>query len=428
MIWRASPGPIRLWAASCRWPCLVFFGLALAVACPIARGGELPFQAMARSRVGTDQGVFAVAEDGSVLAALHADRPVHPASVTKVATTLALFRQLGPAYRFETALVATERVQGSTLRGKLLVRAGGDPFLVFENAFLILLAMHSKGIRRIDGTVEVEGPLIYNWKSDPSGERLRSTFMGVDGAAAWSAVQAQRADAAALDRGDVVLEISGVNSATPAVANLRPLLVHRSPPLVRIVKELNCYSNNVFHPLSEHIGGPAVVERLARESVGRELRTAITITNAAGAGKSNRLSPRAAVALVQALQRELRQHEMSLADVLPVAGIDRGSLKERLSEPAYRGAVVGKTGTFGSLGVSALAGVARTSRYGEVAFAVLNRGLSVPEARRRQDAFVGALLKAGGARPLPYRPPLTPAFTEARVEVAPERPRARADD
>jgi D-alanyl-D-alanine carboxypeptidase/D-alanyl-D-alanine-endopeptidase (penicillin-binding protein 4) len=195
------------------------------------------------------------------------------------------------------------------------------------------------------------------------------------------------------------------------------LVVHQSPPLLRIVKELNGYSNNVFHLLSDRIGGVTAVERITREIVGPELRAQVVITNAAGGGKKNRLSPRAAVAIIRALDGELRRRGLALADVMPVAGIDRGTLEERLSAPAHRGAVVAKTGTYGSLGACALAGTAHTRRFGTVTFAVLDRGLTVPEARRRQDAFLEAVLDLSGAVPSAYEPPAVAAFTTARIEA-----------
>src|SRR5205085_11149632 len=122
--------------------------------------------------------------------------------------------------------------------------------------------------------------------------------------------------------------------------------------------------------------------------VAPELRAEITIANAAGAGTQNRISPRAVVALLDALRHALAAEGRELSAVLPVSGIDPGTLRERLlAPPATRGIVIGKTGTYGSEGASALAGVLRTKRYGIVTFAVLNRGLPVPEARARQDAF-----------------------------------------
>jgi D-alanyl-D-alanine carboxypeptidase/D-alanyl-D-alanine-endopeptidase (penicillin-binding protein 4) len=118
----------------------------------------------------------------------------------------------------------------------------------------------------------------------------------------------------------------------------------------------------------------------------------------------NRLSPRAAVAILWALRKELRASGKDLPDVLPVNGLDNGTLKKRLDKDPYRARIVGKTGTFGSVGSSDLVGVLHTKKYGDVAFAVLNSWLPVPEARERQDAFVRALIDATGAEPWSYKP------------------------
>ena len=335
--------------------------------------------------------------------------------MTKVATTLALLQQLGPQYRFETRVLAAGVRRDGVLDGDLVVEAGSDPVLVYENAFVILGALRSLGLRRVEGRLRVRGPLIFNWRSDPAGRRLQRVLSGLDGAAAWPAVQAERKELAGRELGEVGLAFGGRRGSErhpPAEV----LVVHGSPPLTRIVKVLNGYSNNVFHPLSEHIGGPAAVQRIARERVAPAMRAAIVIDNAAGAGKTNRLSPRAVVALLEALDREVSAHGLSLVDVLPVAGIDPGTLRDRLDDPAHRGTVVGKTGTIGSLGVSALAGVMRTRRYGQVTFALLNRGVPIAEARRRQDAFTRALARAGDAVSWPYRRGEAPAFTEARLD------------
>ena len=91
-----------------------------------------PYQALAERLVGPDQGVFVLAEDGTVLASVAADRPVHPASVTKIATTLALLRELGPDHRFATRVRGPPPEDGR-IRGDLTVAASGNPFfLSFE--------------------------------------------------------------------------------------------------------------------------------------------------------------------------------------------------------------------------------------------------------------------------------------------------------
>ncbi len=81
--------------------------------------------------------------------------------------------------------------------------------------------------------------------------------------------------------------------------------------------------------------------------------------------------------------------------------------------PGSPGSVAGIL--FPSTGACALAGAIRTDRHGIVYFAVLNRGVPVEPARRRQDGFVRALLADLGGDPWPYRRDDSPAFTRAEV-------------
>jgi D-alanyl-D-alanine carboxypeptidase/D-alanyl-D-alanine-endopeptidase (penicillin-binding protein 4) len=391
---------------------LVLIGVAALVVARSAAGAP-PLQELATAHVGAGQGVFAEAEDGTVLVSQAADRAVHPASVTKVATSLALLKRLGVDHRFETRLVATGPVRDGVLRGDLRVEAGRDPFLVSEGAFLMLRRLRAVSVEAVEGRLVVHGPLVFNWQPDPDGKRFARTLQGEDGNEAWVAVVASAPGAPRLR--DAAIRFHGRKVGT--TGGERTIVVHRSPPLVHVVKSLNEYSNNVFHLVSEVIGGPRTVESVARESVAPELRDEIVIENGAGAGTTNRLSPRAAVALLRALSREVERQGHALTDVLPVSGVDPGTLAERLvGSPAYRRMVVGKTGTFGSLGACALVGVLHTGRHGRVAFAVLNHDVPVPEAHRRQDGFVRALVDATGAEPWPYDTPVRPAFTTAQVE------------
>ena len=380
-------------------------------ACASETVTEPPLQAAARSLLGEGQGVLAEAGDGTVLASQAADVAVHPASVTKVATSLALLERLGPQYRFETRVLAGGDVRDGRVQGALVVEAGGDPTLVYENAFLLLRKLHALGVRGVSGGLAVHGPLLFNWKPDPDGARLRLALAGLDGEPAWAALNAIL-PVPRLRLHDLGLSFDG--SGTSDGAGTRTLAVLRSPPLVRVLKWLNDYSNNVFHLASDRIGGPAVVQQVARGHLPPTMRDEVVIDNAAGGGETNRLSPRAAVALLRALDAQLARDRLSLVDALPVSGMDHGTLEERMIE--QRGMVVGKTGTFGSVGASALVGMVRTRRWGPVTFAILDSWLPVREARRRQDAFVRALLAEGGGIPWSYRPSRSPPFTDASLE------------
>jgi D-alanyl-D-alanine carboxypeptidase/D-alanyl-D-alanine-endopeptidase (penicillin-binding protein 4) len=391
---------------------LAVFAASIALA-TLAVAADVPLlQVRARQLLGATQGAFARTGDGTVLAALNADRPMHPASVTKIATTLALLRRLGPGHRFTTRVVAAGPLRDGTVDGDLVVEGGGDPLFVTENALWVLSELESRGVRTVAGALRVEGRFLFNWQADEQGRRLGRVLEGHDAGTAWSAVCAARPDAAG--RGERPSGLRFLGGSIGGGSDAPGLVVtHRSPLLIRALKSLNCYSNNVFHLLSERIGGPHAVEEVARASVPAPLRNAIAIDDAAGLGTTNRLSPRAVVTLIDVLSSDLAQNELTLADVLPIAGRDPGTLHDRLTG----GAVIGKTGTIGSLGVSALAGRVLTRRFGEVSFAVIDRGIPVLEAQRRQDAFVRFILSEGEALPWTHGGALA-SIADADIEVA----------
>ena len=200
----------------------------------------------------------------------------------------------------------------------------------------------------------------------------------------------------------------------------RTLIVHRSQTLLSLAKSLNDYSNNIFKPLADAAGGAAAVETLARSVVPAAMRSEITLGDGAGTDPRNRLSPRAAVNLLRALERDLAGTGHTLTDVLPVAGIDQGTLHDRLNAPEDVGRVVGKTGTFGDYGASALIGAIATSDRGTVYFAILNHGVPVSAARRRQDRFLHLLLARLHSVPWNYQPDTRPAIARAEVSILPE--------
>jgi len=263
----------------------------------------------------------------------------------------------------------------------------------------------------VAGDLVVRGPFVFNWHPDPDGSRFRLALSGRDGAEAWAAVERTIPW-----KGPGRLSDAAIAFADQAASDgsVRKILVHRSPPLVRILKWLNDYSNNVFQLLAESIGGAPAVEAIACSHLPPALRGEVTIANAAGAGEGNRMSPRAAVALLRALAAELGRRGLSFVDVLPVSGIDRGTLERRLLD--HRGTVVGKTGTSGEVGASALVGAVRTRRWGIVRFAILDSWVPVADARRRQDAFLRTLIDAGGATPWAYQPISEPPFADARLD------------
>ncbi len=379
---------------------------------------ELPLQSLARREIGIDHGVFVQSEGGKVLAALNSTRAYHPASVTKVATTLAFLSKLPPDRRFRTTFLAAGTVEAGTLHGDLVVRAEGDPYFLFPNAFRVLLGLREKGVHRVKGAIRVQGPFYFDWTPDPAGRRLKRVWTGRLAAESWRVVTRALFPDASLPLKEYMLRFEPVATRERSQPlPPRPLVVHASPPLRRHLKDFNAHSNDNFHEFSYQVGGPAEVQRILRAEVSSVPRRSIVIDNAAGDGRNNQMSPRAVVAMFQALERTLKARGLAFADVLPVAGVDPGTLEDRLAAARYRGAVVGKSGTVRVLRISTMAGVAYTRKFGRTFFAVMTRGVPLWTARQRQNAFMRGLLDAGGARPLPARNAPPPAFMEARLEA-----------
>ncbi len=408
-----------------RFLLIAILGLLVA---PIASSAELQgLPAAARAILGVGQGVYVEAADGTVLLAQAASEPVHPASVSKVPTTLALLRKLGPDHRFITTFTARGRVLDGTLYGDLIVASDGDPSLVDEDALLVAERLKESGITRIAGDLRLQGSLVFDWKRD-DGTLLRRALSGLAPPAAMAAVRALQvtpASAAADLPAPLGIRFASaewpVQSVTAArlveSPGERPLVVHRSQPLLPLVKSLNDYSNNIFMSFADAAGGATAVEAVARSVVPEEMRSEIILGDAAGTDPTNRLSPRAAVKLLRALERQLATTGHELVDILPVSGVDEGTLRERLNGPGEAGHVVGKTGTFGDYGASALVGAISTTDRGTVYFAILNHNIPVPLARRRQDRFVQVLLAHLHSIPWKYERDARPAVTRAEVSV-----------
>jgi D-alanyl-D-alanine carboxypeptidase/D-alanyl-D-alanine-endopeptidase (penicillin-binding protein 4) len=115
----------------------------------------------------------------------------------------------------------------------------------------------------------------------------------------------------------------------------------------------------------------------------------------------------------------LNSRGMQLEEILPVAGIDAGTLQRRFTD-AFRGSVVAKTGTLS--GVSALAGVAYTRGKGPLLFVIYNRGGSSYSFRAVQDETIKKLITLfGGPAPIRYSQTSEPSIsaTGSRTERQP---------
>jgi D-alanyl-D-alanine carboxypeptidase/D-alanyl-D-alanine-endopeptidase (penicillin-binding protein 4) len=121
----------------------------------------------------------------------------------------------------------------------------------------------------------------------------------------------------------------------------------------------------------------------------------------------NRMTPRQMMKLYRALLDELHKDNLKAADILPVAGVDPGTLQKRYAESAGRGSVIAKTGTLARTdgGASALVGQMHTRQGDTLLFVILDHRGSIARFRQEQDALVSEIQSArGGPEPFTYVP------------------------
>lgn len=91
------------------------------------------------------------AGNGPTILDINSTTPFNPASTMKVLTTLTALEQLGPDYSWNTQVYALGTVQDGTLTGDLLIKGGGDPYLLEDQLRQMLKAVQRAGVTRITG-------------------------------------------------------------------------------------------------------------------------------------------------------------------------------------------------------------------------------------------------------------------------------------
>jgi len=118
------------------------------------------------------------------------------------------------------------------------------------------------------------------------------------------------------------------------------------------------------------------------------------------------VTPRAMMKILRGLRNELQRYRLTPADILPVAGIDPGTLEDRFTG-AWQGSVIAKTGTLVRTngGASSLVGQMRTASGEVLLFVIMNEHGNVLRFRSNQDLLVMQVQNSrGGPKPFDYKP------------------------
>jgi len=136
------------------------FALLLGAAAA-SRADGLPPEAdlaLQRARVPEDALAVVIRELGSERTVLSAQpqRPVNPASLTKLLTTLAALDRLGPAWTWATPVWLLGPLHDGVLEGSVVIKGSGDPKLVIERLWLLLRRVQQLGVREIRGDIVLD--------------------------------------------------------------------------------------------------------------------------------------------------------------------------------------------------------------------------------------------------------------------------------
>jgi len=367
------------------------------------------FPALAQVSIPGYSGVLIESLDGNVVVETNSTQVFNPASNVKVATAYAVLKTFGPDFRFSTLVYTDGAIDRSTgtLNGNVYI-SGKDPMFGFQHAVTLADELNKLGVRSVTGDLIVTDNFAMNY----SGSSLAS------GQSLFASMDSSRRSAAATRSWLNYLSYSGrysqANSipsvsfsgsvyAQPIPSSLQLLFTHESAPIREIIKATLCYSNNFLSErLGDMIGGPYAVARVVHLNANVQPGE-FSLQTSSGLG-FNRVTPNAMMLLLRALRSDLARYKMTFADIMPVAGIDKGTLENRFDADFATGSVVGKTGTLGQTdaGVSSLAGEINT-RNGKYLFVLFNQRGSVARFRAFQNSYVSLVQSQfGGPQPMPY--------------------------
>ncbi|MCS6886472.1 MAG: D-alanyl-D-alanine carboxypeptidase [Acidobacteriota bacterium] len=311
------------------------------------------------------QAVLIETLDGQALAEYNADTPLNPASVMKLATSYLALQRYSPDYRFKTLAYTTGIIDpaAKTLYGDIVIEAEADPHFTVKEAEELAAAIRKQQIKRVVGNLIFKGHLRFyrRWSTEYAQAKMKK-----------------------------ILALTIEADINPKQTQERTLLaVHYSKPLKELLLYMNAHSDNFYaDQLGEALGGPEAMKRHLQQEF--KLASHEIEISAASGLDYNRITARASLAIQRKLIMVLAKHGMKIEDIMPVAGVDSGTLVTRFRSEQLRGVVIGKTGTLNvtDSGVSVLQGVVYTKQHGPILYAVFNMGGDVHRFRKLQDKFL----------------------------------------
>ncbi len=327
-------------------------------------------------------------QSGKALESHQPDLALVPASVTKVVSTYALLRSWKPDFQLETTVYGDLQNGGSgVVKGDLVLRGGGDPWLTTERIFVMAQDLKRLGVQRITGRIRLDQGA---FDTQRYGNGWENTSADTTPPVLPLSVNFNRDDRGTIvaDPERLALEVFGrvfadagiVVENGPGGGASRKLLEFKSPPLRMLVQDINKFSNNfMVEMLVKRFGdgswprGIARIQAFYKEQFGLG-PDRIAITDGSGLSKNNALSAKTLAIILRGAVNDFEVGPEMVASLKVIGG---EPWKLRIKDPNLARRVRCKTGHL--TGVTTVCGLLQTPDGKQRIFAILLNGASHEE-------------------------------------------------
>lgn len=367
------------------------------------------------------------------------------ASTSKPVTTLMALKTLGADYEYQTQIITDKK--------NLHIKGQNDAMFSEEKLFYLIGRLNALGITKLETiSFDDNGPIfaiaLWNrmsmsearYSREYNTQQLQEYFNLSNNKKIQSRLKnfLKKTPVRALNElgisehfSDYKMQVSKVEfSADNPVENNPYTLTVNSPPLLTYLKFQNSVSHNwladiTYKSFGQRSYGDWFLQNFVEENFGNEYyqrrigfkdnEPHMLLYTGSGLDSKidgERVDNYSTCAIMMKAYEELN-HEVELSKVLPVAGIDIGTLQKRLNAKRNFGAIMAKTGTL--MNTKSLAGKLKT-QAGDLYFGFFHhvfksQGADQYNAKIVQDLMTEYLMEEfGGARPLKYKkaPPFFP--------------------
>ncbi len=321
-------------------------------------------------------------QTGKALESHQPDLPLVPASVTKVVSTYALLRTWKPDFQLETTVYGDLQNGSGVVKGDLVLKGGGDPWLTTERLFVLAQDLKRLGVQRVTGRIRLDQGA---FDTQRYGNGWENTTSDTTPPVLPLSVNFNRDDRGAIvtDPERLALEVIGRVFADAGIlvenggggGATRKLLEFKSPPLRMLVQDINKFSNNfMVEMLVKRFGdgswprGIAKIQAFYKEQFGLG-PDKIAITDGSGLSKNNTLSAKTLGIILRGAANDFEVGPEMVASLKVIGG---EPWKLRIKDPNLARRVRCKTGHLS--GVTTVCGLLQTPDGKQRVFAILLNG------------------------------------------------------